>query len=107
MFWKRCVYELFTPRLILARQHMPATQEATIMNSKMVCAALSLVLAVSGASIAVAGGKKAQVDPRAAYISSSAKTERPNGRQNNCDVNPECNGWAAALRLSNAGKLKF
>jgi hypothetical protein len=77
------------------------------MNSKIVCAALSLAIALSGASVAMAGGKKEQLDPRAAYISSSAKTERPNGRQNNCDTNPECNGWAQALRLANAGKLKY
>jgi hypothetical protein len=86
-----------------ARQH----REATTMKSKIVCAALSLAITISGASVAMAGGKKAQIDPRAAYISSSAKTERPNGRQNNCDVNPECNGWAQALRLANAGKLKY
>jgi hypothetical protein len=91
----------------MARQHMPATQEATTMNSKTVCAALSLAIALSGASVAMAGGKKAQVDPRAAYISSSAKTERPNGRENFCDANPECNGWAQALRLANEGKLKY
>ena len=77
------------------------------MNSRIVCAALSLAIALSGASVAMAGGKKAPVDPRAAYISGSAKTERPNGRENFCDVNPECNGWAQALRLSNAGKLKY
>jgi hypothetical protein len=107
MFWRYCIYDVFTPGLTLARQHMPATREAATMNSKIVCAALSLAIALSGASVAMAGGKKAQVDPRAAYISSSAKTDRPNGRENFCDVNPECNGWAQALRLANSGKLKY
>jgi hypothetical protein len=95
------------PGLKLARQHNPATQKATTMNSKIVCAALSLALALSGGSVAMAGGKKAQVDPRAAYLSSSEKTPRPNGRQNFCDIDPECNGWAQALRLANTGKLKY
>ena len=77
------------------------------MNSKLVSVALSLAIALSGATVAMAGGKKAQVDPRAAYATSSEKTARPNGRQNFCDVDPECNGWAQALRLSQSGKLKY
>ncbi len=77
------------------------------MKSLIVCGALSLTIALSGASVALAGGKKAQVDPRAAYLSNSAKTPRPNGRENFCDIDPECNGWAQALRLANAGKIKY
>ena len=77
------------------------------MSSKITLAALSLAIALSGASVAVAGGKKAPADPRAAYLSSSAKTERPNGRQNFCDVDPNCNGWAQALQLANSGKMKY
>jgi hypothetical protein len=77
------------------------------MSSKIATTALSLAIALSGASVAMAGGKKPSIDPRVAYQGSSAKTERPNGRQNFCDVDPECNGWAQALRLSNTGKLKY
>jgi hypothetical protein len=77
------------------------------MKSKITLAALSLAIAFSGASVAVAGGKKAPVDPRAAYLSASAKTERPNGRQNWCDIDPNCNGWGSALQLANAKKIKF
>jgi hypothetical protein len=84
-----------------------ATQEAKTMNSKMVSVALSLAIALSGASVAMAGGKKAPVDPRAAYSISSEKASRPNGRQNFCDVDPNCNGWTDALRLAKTGKLKF
>jgi hypothetical protein len=78
------------------------------MSSKIVFAALSLAIVLGGASAAMAGGKKAPpVDPRAAYLSSSAKTERPNGRQNWCDIDPACNGWGQALQLSQAKKIKF
>jgi hypothetical protein len=78
------------------------------MNSTMIsAAALSLAIAFGGTSVAFAGGKKEQADPRAAYVTASAKTPRPNGRQNFCDVDPECNGWGQAYRLNSAGKLKM
>jgi hypothetical protein len=79
------------------------------MISKIAFAALSLAIVLSGASSAMAGGKKPQqaADPRAAYLISSDKTPRPNGRQNFCDVDPNCNGWAAAEKLAQQGKLKF
>jgi hypothetical protein len=75
--------------------------------NKIAFAALSLAIAFGGASAAMAGGKKQVADPRAVYLSSSAKTERPNGRQNFCDIDPNCNGWSDALKLAQQGKLKF
>jgi hypothetical protein len=79
------------------------------MISKIALAALSLAIVLGGASGAMAGGKKTPqvADPRAAYLTSSEKAPRPNGRQNFCDVDPNCNGWAAAEKLAQQGKLKF
>jgi hypothetical protein len=77
------------------------------MMSKVAFCALSLAIVFGGASVATAGGKKQVVDPRAAYLSSSEKTPRLNGRQNFCDVDPNCNGWAQAEKLAQQGKLKF
>jgi hypothetical protein len=89
-----------------APQGVPATDREPAMKSKIVFAALSLAVAL-GSSSAIAGGKKPVADPRATYLSSSEKTPRPNGRQNFCDVDPNCNGWAAAEKLAQQGKLKF
>jgi hypothetical protein len=71
------------------------------MNSKIVSAALSLAIALSGTSIAVAGGKKEVVDPRTA-AASAHKT-----KQSWCDVDPNCNGWGPALQLAQAKKIKL
>jgi hypothetical protein len=84
-----------------------AIKEETIMSSKITLAALSFAIALGGASTAMAGGKKAPADPRSAYLSSSEKTPRPNGRQNWCDIDPNCNGWGHALQLAQGGKIKF
>jgi hypothetical protein len=79
------------------------------MITKIAFAALSLAIVLGSASGAMAGGKKTPqtADPRAAYLISSDKTPRPNGRQNFCDVDPNCNGWAAAEKLAQQGKLKY
>jgi hypothetical protein len=78
------------------------------MMSKVAFCALSLAIVLGGASVATAGGKKEVVaDPRAAYLTSSAKAPRPNGRQNFCDIDPNCNGWSQAEKLAQQGKLKF
>ena len=71
------------------------------MNSKIAIAALSLAIAVSGTSIATAGGKKAPADPRTTAASAHK------AHQSWCDIDPNCNGWGPALKLANAGKLKF
>jgi hypothetical protein len=75
------------------------------MSSKITLAALSLAIALSGASVAFAGGKKAPVDPRTSSISVSKKS--PGGWQSWCDIDSKCNGWATALQLASAGKLKY
>jgi hypothetical protein len=75
------------------------------MKSKIVLATLSLAIALSGASVAMAGGKKPTVDPRQSLI--SLKKKSPGGMQNWCDIDPNCNGWGQALQLANAGKLKY
>jgi disulfide bond formation protein DsbB len=94
--------------VILGTVAVPATSKEAFMNSKIVSVALSLAMALSGASVAMAGGKKAPVDPRVAYQAHPDKTlEWGRWRQNACDMNPECNGWAAAERLAKAGKLKL
>jgi hypothetical protein len=70
------------------------------MNSKMILATVSLALIVGGSSIAMAGGKKAPVDPRTAYKSAPGN---PNGRQSWCDTNPQCNGWGKWQEMAKAG----
>jgi hypothetical protein len=70
--------------------------------------ATSLALALSATS-ALAGGKKAPAapaDPRAAYFTASAKADRPNGRQNWCDMDPKCNGWDKTYELVGQKKMK-
>jgi hypothetical protein len=71
------------------------------MKSKIAFAALSLAIALSGTSIAVAGGKKEVVDPRTT-AASAHKT-----KQAWCDIDPACNGWGQALQLAQAKKIKF
>ena len=80
-------------------------KEETKMKSKITFAALSLAIALGGASAAMAGGKKETADPRVAYA--GKKAEHPNGRQSWCDVDPSCNGWGQARTLAQTGKLKF
>jgi hypothetical protein len=71
------------------------------MKSKITFVALSLAIALSGTSAAMAGGKKGVVDPRTT-AKSATKT-----KQSWCDIDPNCNGWTQALQLANAGKIKF
>lgn len=75
------------------------------MNSKIVIAALSLAIALSGAPIAMAGGKKAAPapsDPRINLI--TLKKSSGGGWQNTCDIDPNCNGWAKWLAQQNGHK---
>ena len=72
------------------------------MNSKIVIAALSLALALNGASIAMAGGKKAPADPRTNLITLKMSSE--GGWQSTCDIDPNCNGWAKWLAQQNGHK---
>jgi disulfide bond formation protein DsbB len=60
--------------VILGTVAVPATSKEAFMNSKIVSVALSLAMALSGASVAMAGGKKAPVDPRVAYQAHPDKT---------------------------------
>jgi hypothetical protein len=71
------------------------------MKSKLAFAALSLAIVLNGASVAVAGGKKEVVDPRTTAKSATKS------KQGWCDIDPACNGWAQALQLAKAGKLKY
>jgi hypothetical protein len=73
-----------------------ATKEETTMNSKIACATLSLAIALSGASVAFAGGKKAPADPRINLISLAKKSK--GGGQDWCDIDSNCNGWSKWLQ---------
>jgi hypothetical protein len=66
------------------------------MKSKIVFATLSLAIALSGASVAFAGGKKETADPRINVISLAKKSK--GGSQDWCDINPNCNGWSKWLQ---------
>jgi hypothetical protein len=55
-------------------------------------AALALTLS---SSLAFAGGKKEQADPRQNLVTTSKKSK--GGWQTWCDVDPNCNGWSAWL----------
>ena len=66
------------------------------MNSKIACATLSLAIALSGASVAFAGGKKAPADPRINLISLAKKSK--GGGQDWCDIDSNCNGWSKWLQ---------
>ena len=74
------------------------------MKSKIAIVTLSVAFALT-ATNALAGGKKEEADPRVAYR--AAKAEHPNGRQNWCDIDPNCNGAAKALEMAKQGKLKY
>jgi hypothetical protein len=69
-----------------------ATKEETTMKSKIACATLSLAIALSGASVAFAGGKKETADPRINTISLAKKSK--GSMQDWCDIDSNCNGWA-------------
>jgi hypothetical protein len=72
------------------------------MNSKIAIAALSLAVALSGISVATAGGKKEPADPRINLI--TLKKASSGGWQTTCDIDPSCNGWAKWLAAQNGHK---
>jgi hypothetical protein len=72
------------------------------MNSKIAIAALSLAIALSGASVALAGGKKETADPRINLI--TLKKASSGGWQSTCDIDPNCNGWAKWLAAQGGKK---
>ncbi|HEY2230806.1 MAG TPA: hypothetical protein VGI22_24330 [Xanthobacteraceae bacterium] len=74
------------------------------MISKIALATLTLAIALNG-SAAFAGGKKEQADPRINKVSLAKKSPSP--WQTWCDIDPNCNGWGQAEKLSQQGKLKF
>ena len=73
---------------------MSATKEESTMNSKIAFAVLSLAIVLNG-SAAFAGGKKQPADPRTNLI--SLQKTSPGGWQNQCDIDPNCNGWSKWL----------
>jgi hypothetical protein len=66
--------------------------------------AVTLAIALGGASAGLAAGKK-PIDPREVYAAHAKKAE--NGRQTWCDINPQCNGSQQALELAYQKKLKY
>ena len=74
------------------------------MISKIALATVTLAIALNG-SAAFAGGKKETADPRSNMVSLAKKSK--GGWQTWCDIDPSCNGWGQAERLSQQGKLKF
>ena len=57
-----------------------------------IAAALAFTLS---SSLAFAGGKKQPADPRTNLVTLAKKSK--GGIQNWCDIDPNCNGWAAWL----------
>ena len=74
------------------------------MKSVMTLTAVTLAIALGGASAGLAAGKK-PIDPRAAYAAHAKQAQ--NGRQTWCDIDPKCNGSQQALELAYQKKLKF
>jgi hypothetical protein len=78
-------------------------------HKKIAFTALSLAIALGGASGAMAAGKKHN-DARAAYASGAGASigdPRHNQGGNHetwCDLDPQCNGWNAWLQNVSAGK---
>ena len=79
------------------------------MNRKIAFTALSLAIVLGGASGSFAADKKHS--GHEAYASAGGTTADP--RQNKgdnhetwCDLNEQCNGWAAWLQDVKDGKLK-
>jgi hypothetical protein len=62
---------------------------------------LALSFALSS-TLAFAGGKKEPADPRQNLVSLAKKS--PGGRQNWCDIDPNCNGWNAWLAQKSGKK---
>ena len=79
------------------------------MNRKFAFTALSVAIVIGGVSGAMAAGKKHN-EAGQAYASGAGVTDpRVNKGKNHesfCDVDPQCNGWAAWLADVKAGKLK-
>jgi hypothetical protein len=78
------------------------------MNRTIAFTALSLALALGGASGAMAGGKKHNGHEAYAAAGGSVSDPRQNKGGNHeswCDLDAQCNGWAAWLQDVSAGKL--
>jgi hypothetical protein len=77
-----------------------ATTEETSMNRTLAFTALSLAIVLGGASGAVAASKKHD-DAHHAYASgaggsvSDPRQNKGGNHESWCDVDPQCNGWAA------------
>jgi hypothetical protein len=79
------------------------------MNHKIAFTALSLAIVLGGTSWAMAAGKKHNGAGQAYASGSSVADPRQNkgtNHESSCDVDPQCNGWAAWLLDVKAGKLK-
>jgi hypothetical protein len=79
------------------------------MIHKIAFTALSLAIALGGASGALAGGKKHNEGGQAYASGASVADPRHNEGRNHqsfCDVDAQCNGWATWLADVKAGKLK-
>ena len=79
------------------------------MNRKIAFTALSFAIVISGASGAIAAGKKHN-EAGQAYASGAGVTDprvnKGGNHESFCDVDPQCNGWSAWLADVKAGKLK-
>jgi hypothetical protein len=89
---------------VSATKAVSTIKEETTMISKIALATLTLAIALNG-SAAFAGGKKETADPRSNMVGLAKKSKSP--WQTWCDIDPNCNGWAQAEKLSQQGKLKF
>jgi hypothetical protein len=79
------------------------------MNRKIAFTALSLAIVLGGASGAFAAGKKHSGHEAYASAGGTIADPRQNKGDNHetwCDLNEQCNGWAAWLQDVKDGKLK-
>ena len=79
------------------------------MNRKIAFTALSLAIVLGGASGAFAAGKKHSGHEAYASTGGTVADPRQNKGGNHetwCDLNEQCNGWAAWLQDVKDGKLK-
>jgi hypothetical protein len=75
------------------------------MNRHICLAAISLAVALTGATAAVAA-HKAKVTHASAQATDPRKMVG-NGHATWCDVSSTCNGWDKWLQMVNEGKLKI
>jgi len=77
------------------------------MNRRIAFTALSLAIMIGGVSGALAAGKKHS--GHEAYAAAGVADPRQNKGGNHetwCDLDPQCNGWAAWLQDVKEGKIK-